>query len=82
MGDIPWWKIERKNRHFVTNKESRVRTQHDPFVLLSKGSFVSPIRKKYLPYNHWLSESYDETKSVYADTPIGWALIDISDIDW
>jgi hypothetical protein len=50
--------------------------------ILCKGAFICPVRKVFLPRDHWAIPFYDETKNVCADTPAGFGLIDLSNIAW
>jgi hypothetical protein len=47
-----------------------------------KGVFVNPIRACYLPHNHWALKHIDETKYVFCETPVGFGLMEIKDLEW
>lgn len=82
MDELPWWKKERKSKHYVTNKETTVYTSGGVYKTLDKNSFISPVRKMFLPYGHWALDQYDETRMIYADTPVGFCFVDIKDVDF
>ena len=79
---MEWWKRDNRSRHPRINKDTRVYLGDGRYHPLAKNSFVSPVRKVFLPYDHWSIKHYDETTDIAADTPAGFGLIGLEDIDW
>jgi hypothetical protein len=82
MTKKPWWKLEHKTRHPRINKDTTIYVGNGCYKSIQKGCFISPVRKCFLPHGHWILDRYDETSQVAADTPIGFGLVDLVDIDW
>ena len=78
---MEWWKRTHSTRHPRINRDTRIYINGD-YRPLPKNSFVSPVRKSYLPYGHWAAVHYDETKDMVVDSPVGFGMIDLEDVDW
>lgn len=77
---LPWWKRTRELRHARINKDTTVLTMARGSVPLKKGSFISPVRKTYLPRDLGFSD-FDESEYIMADTGMGFGRISLDDVD-
>lgn len=83
MSALPWWKLEHKTKHPRVNRDTRVYIGSGQYKDLPKGAFISPVRRVFLPYDHWiLNGNYDETDTIAADTPTGFGLVPLDAVDW
>lgn len=79
---VPWWNRTKTCKVTRLLRDSQVKLASGPNVPIKKGAIISPVRKSYLPYGHRFTGYYDETTDMVADTPVGFGMIKLEDIEW
>lgn len=78
----PWWKSPYRSKNVRTKNTTSVYMGDGVYKDIQKGSFIAPVRKRYMSQQHPLFQAYDEEEMVAADTPAGFGLIKLEDLDW
>ena len=78
----PWWKSPYRAKNVRTKKDTSVEMACGEIKVLEKGAFISLVRRELLGRSHrFYGHHYDDNIWVVADTPIGFALVLLEDLD-